>query len=221
VIERLRRSSSLDLLVVATSKLAENDAIARECQSADVECFRGSEADVLDRYFLAAREYEADAIVRITADCPLIDPELVDDLVNTFLKEKADYASNVFPRTYPRGLDAEVIAQPALYRAWREASEPHQREHVTPYLYEHPEMFRLVSTRGEQDYGGHRWTFDTAEDLQLIRAIYERFAGREHFSWREIVDTLAGEPELVRINAHVRQRGIREGYENGEAPRAC
>jgi len=205
VVDRLSRSRTIDSMLVATSTNNENHAIAAECERLRVSCFRGSEQDVLDRYLRAARASKADAVVRITADCPLIDPEVVDVVVHEFINQRADYASNVLPRTYPRGLDTEVISRTALERAGVEAVEPHQREHVTPYSYEHPEIFRLASTRAESDYSIHRWTLDTREDLELICNIYSRFADREYFSWREVLEVLEGEPELLAINAKVQQ----------------
>ena len=165
---------------------------------------------MLDRYYQAAHANAADAVVRVTSDCPLIDPELVDDTVEVFGTEHADYASNVFPRTYPRGLDTEVFTVAALDRAWSEAREPHQREHVTPYLYEHPEIFRLASLSGDADYSHYRWTLDTREDLELLRAIYSRFDGRDDFSWQEVIHLMEREPELAELNSQVLQKSVRE-----------
>ena len=160
---------------------------------------------MLDRYAGAAREYKAEAIVRITADCPLIDPEISDSVVSEFVQRRADYASNILPRTYPRGLDTEVFTRDALEQAWKHATEAHQREHVTPYLYEHPQVFRLASIQADAEYAYYRWTLDTQEDLELIRSIYSRFDGRERFSWRELLQLFEREPALVEINSHVQQ----------------
>lgn len=208
VVKRLSRASLVNEVMVATTDSAADDTIGRECERLDVRCFRGSENDVLDRYHQAARACAAEAIVRITSDCPLIDPELVDDTIRVFLEEHADYGSNVFPRTYPRGLDTEVFTAAALERAWRDAIEPHQREHVTPYFHEHPELFRLVSTHGQTDCSAYRWTLDTVEDLQLLRAIYSRLGNRDNFRWREALAVVEREPELAELNAHVMQKSI-------------
>jgi spore coat polysaccharide biosynthesis protein SpsF len=208
VVHRLSRSRMVSQLIVATTESPGDDAIVRECQRLSVSCFRGSEHDVLDRYYQAARAAGAESVLRITADCPLIDAELVDDTVRTVVEQQADYASNVFPRTYPRGLDAEVFTMVALDRAWRQASEPHQREHVTPYFYEHPETFKLASTRGESDYSAYRWTLDTTEDLELLRNIYFRFGNQDNFGWREMIMLMEREPELVELNAHVMQKPL-------------
>ena len=208
VIRRLSRSRMVSELIVATSDSPGDDAIVRECERLGVSCFRGSEHDVLDRYYQAARVAVAESVARITSDCPLIDAELVDDTVRICVEQQADYASNVFPRTYPLGLDAEVFTVAALDRAWRQSHEPHQREHVTPYFYEHPETFRLVFTRDQSDYSAHRWTVDTPEDLELLRNIYSRFGNQDNFGWREAVMLMEREPKLAELNAHVMQKSL-------------
>jgi spore coat polysaccharide biosynthesis protein SpsF (cytidylyltransferase family) len=208
VIRRLSRSRMVSVFIVATTDLQVDDAIVRECQILGVSCFRGSEHDVLDRFYRAAQAVYAGSVVRITSDCPLIDAELVDDTVQIFEEQQADYASNVFPRTYPRGLDAEVFTMAALDRVWRQARAPHQREHVTPYFYEHPESFRLAFARSEADYSTYRWTLDTAEDLELLRSIYARFGNHDNFGWREVVTLMEREPELAELNTHVIQKSL-------------
>ena len=210
VVRRLKRSRQVTKIVVATTTACGDQSIIRECEHLQVVCFRGEEQDVLDRYYQAARANAADAAVRITSDCPLIDPELVDETVEVFRDEHADYASNVFPRTYPRGLDTEVFSFDALDRAWREAREAHQREHVTPYLYEHPQIFKLASLSGAADYSRYRWTLDTLEDLELLRTIYSRFHGRDDFSWKEVLRLMEREPELAELNSQVLQKSVRE-----------
>jgi len=210
VVRRLQRSRQVTKIVVATTTARGDQAIIRECEHLQVVCFRGEEQDVLDRYYQAASANAADAVVRVTSDCPLIDPELVDETVEVFRDEHADYASNVFPRTYPRGLDTEVFSFDALDRAWREAREAHQREHVTPYLYEHPQIFKLASLSGAADYSRYRWTLDTREDLELLRAIYSRFDGRDDFSWKEVLRLMEREPELAELNSQVLQKPVRE-----------
>jgi spore coat polysaccharide biosynthesis protein SpsF len=206
VVRRLRRARLVNEVVVATTTAAADDAIVLESERLGVSSFRGSEDDVLDRYYHARQEAEAETVVRITSDCPLIDPELVDETIKLFLNEHADYASNVLTRKFPRGLDAEVFTAAALEKAWRDAREPHQREHVTPYLYEHPELFRLVSARGEVDYSFYRWTLDTTADLRLLREIYARFGNHDTFGWREVIALMEAEPSLTQLNSHVIQK---------------
>jgi spore coat polysaccharide biosynthesis protein SpsF len=208
VIHRLSRSRLVSKLIVATTDSPADIAIVGECQRLGVSYFRGSENDVLDRYYQAARAAIAESVVRITSDCPLIDAELVDDTVRIFVERQADYSSNVFPRSYPRGLDVEVFTMAALDRAWRQAREPHQREHVTPYFYEHPGTFKLAFTRNESDYSAYRWTLDTAEDLDLLRNIYSRFGNQDNFGWREVLMLIEREPELAELNTHVIQKSV-------------
>lgn len=210
VVRRLERSQQISKVVVATTSAPVDQAIVSECERLHVSCFRGSEDDVLDRYYQAARLYPAGAVVRITSDCPLIDPQLVDETIIVLKNQKADYASNVFPRTYPRGLDVEAFTAAALVRAWSEAREPYQREHVTPYLYQHPEKFRLASVSGKVDHSPPRWTLDTREDLELLRAIYARFNGSDDFSWQEVLHLMEREPELAELNSQVLQKSLRE-----------
>jgi spore coat polysaccharide biosynthesis protein SpsF len=208
VVSRLRRATRVDEIVVATTDSAADDAIVRECHRLKVSSFRGSENDVLDRYYQAAQVCAARTVVRITSDCPVIDPQLVDETVRVFQQQRGDYASNAFPRTYPQGLDAEIFTVAALEQAWRDAHEPHEREHVTPYFYEHPELFRLVSLRGETNCSQYRWTLDTAEDLELLRAIYARFRNQDDFSWSEVIQLMEREPELTELNSGVVQKAL-------------
>jgi spore coat polysaccharide biosynthesis protein SpsF len=210
VVRRLQRSQQINQIVVATTTAPADEVIVSECDRLQVPSFRGSQADVLDRYYQAARLYSAGTVVRVTSDCPLIDPKLVDETIRAFMDKRADYASNDFPRTYPRGLDTEVFTSAALERAWREAREPYEREHVTPYLYEHPEMFRLASSRGDVDYSHYRWTLDTPEDLNLLRAIYCRFNNRDDFRWDDVIALMEREPELAELNSQVLQKLLRE-----------
>jgi spore coat polysaccharide biosynthesis protein SpsF len=210
VVRRLERSQQIGKLVVAMTSAPADDEIVDECKRLQVSSFRGSEDDVLDRYCQAARSYPADAVVRITSDCPLIDPTLVDETIRVLRDDHADYASNVFPRTYPRGLDAEVFTSAALEHAWREARESYEREHVTPYLYEHPRTFRLASISGDVDHSHYRWTLDTPGDLELLRAIYSRFDNRDDFQWQDVIRLMEREPELAELNSQILQKSLRE-----------
>lgn len=208
VVHRLWRAVLAQQVVVATSVSEGDDAVASECDRLGVECFRGSEHDVLDRYYRCAQHCAADAVVRITSDCPLVDSELLDLTVRAFVNNPCDYASNALVLTYPRGLDVEVFTMPALRHAWHEAKRAYEREHVTPYLYENPERFRLLSLTADADYSQYRWTLDTAEDLELLRAIYSSFRNRDDFGWREVLPLMQDEPQLAKINAHVVQKAV-------------
>ena len=210
VVRRLGRSREIDRIVVATTSATADDPIAQTCESLRVACFRGAEHDVLDRFYHAAHANAADVVVRVTSDCPLIDATVVDETIQLFRDQGADYASNVFPRTYPRGLDTEVFTLAALDRAWSDAPEPHQREHVTAFFYENPHKFRQASMTGVADFSRYRWTLDTPDDLELLRTIYSRFNGRDDFSWQEVIHLMEHEPELADLNSEVLQKSVRE-----------
>ncbi len=172
--------------------------------------------DVLDRYYQAAKAHGADVIVRLTADCPLIDPDLLDENLRTFLQAepRLDFAANRLPppyrRTVPIGLDAEYCWLEGLETVWKEAEEKHQREHVMPYFYEHPERFNILHMTHDPDYGDLRWTVDTPEDLQLLRQIVSHFPARDDFSWYEVLDLIKKHPELNQINANTQHKDYRE-----------
>lgn len=211
VVSRLRRARLIDELLIATTDQPADDVIVEECKRCYVPVFRGDEKDVLDRYFRAAQFYRAGIVVRITSDCPLIDPEITDKTIGAFLDARPDYASNALVRTYPRGLDTEVVTLEALERAWRAAREPYQRAHVTPYIYQNEAAFTILPVAGDADYSHHRWTLDTPEDLAFIRAVYARVQDRETFGWRETLDILEREPELLEMNRLVQQKAMHEG----------
>lgn len=208
VVRRIRRVGMVNEVVVATTMEPSDDAIAACCESRGWPCFRGSRDDVLDRYYQAARHSQAGAIVRITADCPMIDPGLIDRVVREFLdcQPAVHYACNSMPiKTYPRGLDTEVVRFDALERAWREDQNPGWREHATPYIYRHPELFHLHPVVNPVDYSAMRWTVDTPDDWAFVRRIYEHF-GHDRFSWQDVLAALDEHPEWKTINAHVRQK---------------
>ncbi len=212
VVERLRMSESIGQFVVATTVTRADDAVVKECRRLGVQFFRGSEEDVLDRFYQTTRQFRADVIVRITADCPLIDPEVTDLVVRKFLVGSVDYASNSLERTYPQGLDTEVLTIKALGQAWNEAREPHERSHVTPYIYQHPETFRLLSVTNSEDLSAFRWTVDTSADLKLIQEIYARCGQKSGcYSWREALEAVKNNPALTAINRDVRQKDLYEG----------
>jgi spore coat polysaccharide biosynthesis protein SpsF len=211
VLHRLGRSGTIPELLVATTTAAQDDVIVEKCKGGGVGVFRGSELDALDRYYRAAEHLQVDVVVRITSDCPLIDPAVTDATIRAFLDQQADYASNVRVRTYPRGLDTEVMTVQALERAWREARQPHQREHVTPYIYENPGQFKLYGIENDTDCSRHRWTLDTPEDLAFLQAVYARFGGRDDFGWREILELVEADPSLADINRPVAQKAVHEG----------
>jgi spore coat polysaccharide biosynthesis protein SpsF len=210
VVSRVRRTRLIAEVLVATTVESRDDALVEFCHSRGIACCRGSETDVLDRFIRAARIANADAVVRITADCPLIDSEVIDKVVTHFLRRQpmVDYVSNVIPvRTYPRGLDTEVVSREALERAHRKATDAPSREHVTAFICRHPELFRLEVCQAEQDYSQHRWTVDTPEDFALVEKIYAHFS-HDAFTWREALELIARHPEWTRLNEHIEQKPL-------------
>ncbi len=238
VIERTRRATRLDAVAVATSGEPSDDPIADFCAGMGVACTRGSLHDVLDRYYLAAQAQKAGVVVRITADCPMIDPDLIDETIRlvTDPGPAADFAANRLPppfqRSFPIGLDVEVCRFSALQRAWQESTETFHREHVMPFIYESVQMqasklengfskpgLRIatgVSPRGfliaqldhEPEYGSLRWTVDTPEDLVFVREIFARLGNKPDFGWYEVLDILQKEPELAGINSGVHHKSM-------------
>jgi spore coat polysaccharide biosynthesis protein SpsF len=204
---RLARARLVDQIVIATSVEPANDPIASFCRNNDLACFRGSEDDVLDRFCRAARAYAADVVVRITADCPLIDPGVVDDVVLSLLESPGvEYASNVLPRrTFPRGLDTEAFHIELLERLGREEQNPAYRQHVTETVFQHPERFRIHNLESAVDYSNHRWTVDTDEDLRLVCQVYQGISPLP-FTWRDVIRFLESRPHVAALNRHIRQK---------------
>jgi spore coat polysaccharide biosynthesis protein SpsF len=209
VIARVQRAQTIDEVVVATSIAPQDDAIEIFCASQGISCFRGSEDDVLDRYYQAARAFMADVVVRITADCPLHDPRVIDTIVSHFDPARADYVSNTVKRTYPDGLDTEVFSLAALERAWQEATWTSEREHVTPYIWKHPELFRLDQVTQPADLSALRWTVDEPRDLALVREVYRRLDGRD-FTMSDVAALVNDDDVLRMVNADIPGN---EGYE--------
>jgi len=214
VVERARRARLIHQVAVATSIDAADDAIAELCLQRGFAFTRGSATDVLDRFYHAAVAFSADVVVRLTGDCPLIDPSLIDEALEAFLQSDPafDLVANRLPegRDVPIGLDVEVCSMQALARAWREADQPHQREHVLPYLYDVPGRFRVQLLRRQPSFGTLRWTVDTPQDLEAVRQIYARFPGRDDFSWLEVLEVYEREPALREINSTVRHKTHRD-----------
>jgi spore coat polysaccharide biosynthesis protein SpsF len=205
VVNRTRLASSVDEIMVATTLDDSDDAIETLCNQYGILIYRGSQFDVLDRYYQAAVQSSAEVIIRITADCPLIDPEEIDRTVDAFFHAGVDFAANRLPwgRNVPIGFDTEVCTFDALQRAWQEAKLPYEREHVMPYLYDEPGRFKILLVRRDPDYGHFRWTVDTPEDLLFIRKVFTYFNGREDMNYQEILDVIHAHPELKEINAGI------------------
>lgn len=210
VVRRTLRAQRLSTVVVATTTHKRDQLIVDLCHRIGIPVTRGSELDVLDRYYQTAIDYAAEIIVRITSDCPLIEPEIIDQLITRFLELQPDldYLSNSLPpKTFPRGLDVEVMRSQALKRAWEEDGDLSSREHVTPYLYRHPELFRIQGYWYDEDLSYMRWTVDTPEDLKLLRLIFTSF-NDDRFTWQEVRNLLEENQDWLRINSHIRQKPI-------------
>ncbi len=207
VVERARCIEGIAEVVVASSTSPADDHIAGLCARRGFAFFRGSEMDVLDRYFGAARAFNAQAVVRITSDCPLLDSSISSVVVKRFLGERPDYASNILDRTFPRGLDTEIMTRAVLELAWSEAVEQPDREHVTRFIWRQPGRFRLLSVSGDRDNSRYRWTVDTQEDLLLVRRIFGEF-GESNFTTDDVLALMAANPSLAAINAKVEQKKV-------------
>ena len=203
-IERLKRCSTIEHLVVATSREPEDDRVAALAASCEVDCFRGSLHDVLDRFYQAARELGPSHVVRLTGDCPLADWQIIDRVVTFALAGDYDYASNTLPPTWPDGLDVEVVRFSTLETAWRNATSVVDREHVLEYVVQRPIEFRLGNVPNSEDLSDLRWTVDEPADLELVRRIYEAlYPTNPAFVLQDILAYLARHPEVSRLNAHI------------------
>jgi spore coat polysaccharide biosynthesis protein SpsF len=208
MLERVLAARRVQEVVVATTRRAEDDALAQLVQRYGLRVFRGHATDLLDRHYRAAREARADAVAKIPSDCPLVDPGAIDRVLGVFEAEPgADYVGNLHPASWPDGNDVEVMSMTALERAWREARAPHEREHTTPFLWDQPERFRVVNVAWETglDYSmTHRFTLDYPDDYAFLRAVYAALCRREQpvFGLEEVLGLLRERPELRRLNAH-------------------
>jgi spore coat polysaccharide biosynthesis protein SpsF len=226
---RTSRAATVTESIFATTTDPSDDPVAEYCDFSGIPFTRGNLYDVLDRYYQAAKGAKADVVVRVTADCPVIDPDLIDDAVNALFEGEHDFVANrlppPFPRTYPIGLDVEVCMFIALEKAWKESTETFHREHVMPYLYEGVELttvnrqlqtgisphgYRIALLNHITDFGDYRWTVDTPEDLEFMRQVYTRFDGRDDFTWKDVLDLVHREPQLIQINSGVKHKTLKD-----------
>ena len=229
VFMRTSRSATVNETIFATTTDESDDPVAEYCDFSGIPFTRGSQFDVLERYYQTAKGSKANVVVRITADCPVIDPHLVDDVVNTLIEDNYDFVCNRLPppyhRTYPIGLDVEACTFKVLEKAWKEANEPQHREHAMPYLYEGVELtrqnrtletgrsprgFKVALIHHTTDFGDYRWTVDTPEDLEFMRQVYSRFDGHDDFSWKAVLDLVHDEPQLMQINANIQHKTLKD-----------
>ncbi|MNW45222.1 3-deoxy-manno-octulosonate cytidylyltransferase [compost metagenome] len=210
VITRCQAIPIISKVVVATTTLDEDQEICEEAMKYGVSVYRGSKDNVLSRYYEAATIEQSDVIVRITSDCPLIDPKISEDVINSFLHNDYDYVSSGLSNTFPRGLDTEVFTYKALQEAYNRATKEYEFEHVTPYIYQHRDKFKVATYKNSTDQSQYRLTLDTEEDWELIFKIYNDVYTGNVFYWNDIFDLLVRKPELIKINAEVRQKLLGE-----------
>jgi len=209
-IERVQSAKFIDKLVIATSTSADDNAIEQLCKELNVECYRGSLDDVLDRFAQAAAQYQPDYVLRLTGDCPLFDPSLCDEFIHYALTQNYDYCTNSEPATFPDGLDMEIMTYQALLEAAENAKLSSEREHVTPYIQKHAERFKVGSFKNDIDQSALRWTVDEPEDFVLVTEIYNAlYPTNQNFTWIDVLHYVNDHPELSTLN-----RGIdrNEGY---------
>jgi len=207
--ERIILANLKGTLVVSTTVNKEDDEIENICNSEGISCYRGSSADLLDRHFQTAKLFQADVVVKIPSDCPLIDPAIIDKVIGYFLEHKGlfDYVSNLHPASYPDGNDVEIMTMDALSDAWRNATRNLEREHTTPYLWENPDKFNIGNVKMDKDIDysmSHRWTIDYPEDYEFIKAVYDAlYPNNPTFGMNDVLDLLHKQPELMKINGHL------------------
>lgn len=208
VILRLMPVKNTDKIVIATTKNARDDIVAELARKLGVGIFRGSEDNVLERFYEAADQFHLDPIVRITSDCPLIDSGVVERVINFYCeRQPVDYVTTGIERTFPRGMGAEVFSFKTLEKAYKEATKNYEKEHVTPYIYENRMKFKIGIYKNDVDYSHHRWTVDTIEDFELVNIIYSKlYRQKANFSFGDILHLFEEEPELIKINQDIRQK---------------
>lgn len=217
-IERVLQSKIINQLVVATSTDPSDDALENLCRQINIPCFRGSLNDVLDRFYQTAKIWQPHHIVRLTGDCPLIDPEIIDAVIDCYLTGGYDYAANTVPPTFPDGLDVEVFSFSILEQAWKEAILPSQREHVTPFIHQQPERFRSGHYRNAEDLSHLRWTVDEPEDFDLVTRIYESlYSVNPEFRMMDVLALLQERPDLAAINQKFeRNEGLKKSLDEDQ-----
>lgn len=206
VINQLLHSKAIDKIVIATTNLKEDDIIENHVKNLKVDCFRGDPNDVLDRYYQCAKKYSFKTIVRITCDCPLIDPNIVDLVVEKYKNTKCDFATNTLHRTFPYGTEVEVFSFEALEKSWKNAKKPSEREHVTPFIRDPQNKFRLENIERQNDLSHLRYTIDRIDDLKLVKEIIKNIHAKP-ISLKHILDLYKTKPAIFKINENVKHDG--------------
>lgn len=209
VVNRVKSVANIDNVVVATTNLDVDLAIIQECENIGVDYFAGDSDNVLQRYYETASHFNAQIIIRITSDCPCISPKVLSQMIEYYLIKKPDYLSNTIERSFPRGLDVEIFNFASLKKAYDNAAKDYEKEHVTPYIYQHPDKFNIESFIDKVDNSKHRCTLDTIEDWQLIEKIYNYLYKDNYiFEYKDILALFVKYPELIKINEHVEQKKL-------------
>ena len=199
LLNQLNYSKLLNDKIIATTSNLEDDVIVNFCKSKEIKCFRGSQDDVLDRYYNCAKKFSINTILRITSDCPLMDPQVVDNVIDFYLKNSYDYVNNFHKRTYPYGNDVEIFSLKVLEKVWEKATKPSEREHVTPYIYNNPDEFSIGWIENKENLSEFHWTIDRKEDLIFVQNIFKKISKRPMFM-KDIIDVIKDDPSLLEIN---------------------
>jgi spore coat polysaccharide biosynthesis protein SpsF len=208
LLNQLNYSKLLNDKIIATTSNSEDDVIVNFCKSKEIKCFRGSQDDVLDRYYNCAKKFSINTILRITSDCPLMDPQVVDNVIDFYLKNSYDYVNNFYKRTYPYGNDVEIFSLKVLEKVWEKATKPSEREHVTPYIYNNPDEFSLGWIENKENLSEFHWTIDRKEDLIFVQNIFKKISKRP-ILMKDIIDVIKDDPSLLEINKNTNPN---EGY---------
>ena len=217
-INRIRHSRLIDKIVVATTKKTEDDVIQEIATKLELECFRGSENDLLDRYYQCAKQHQADIVVRCTADNPFVGYDIIDRAIQISTDNQADLVTNHFEPTYPEGLDMEVYSIGALETSWNDAQMLSEREHVFPYIQNHQSKFKTINFTQDKDYSHLRWTIDYECDYEMVKIIYDYlYDEKPIFLQQDILELLEKHPEISEMNSHIkRKEGVNHTKANDE-----
>jgi len=218
IVERIKASRKVNTILIATTLAGSDDIVCELSKKMGVVFFRGSEENVLDRFYNAAKAYHADVIVRCTADDPFKDPEIIDHAIELLLNGQYDYCSNTIEPTYPEGLDIEVFTMSALEKTYHEARLNSEKEHVTPYIWKNPSLFKIYNFKNDADLSALRWTIDYGNDYTFAKEIYKRlYPTKKIFLMNDILNILAKDPEIGKINSNIiRNEGYRKSIEKEE-----
>jgi len=209
VINRVKKTKNIDQIILLTTGKKEDKILLNIAKENGILGFSGPIHDVLSRYFNCAKKFNADPIIRITADCPLMDPKIIEKLLKIYLNGDFEYVTNTLPSTFPDGLDIEIFSLNTLERAFNEARLKSEREHVTPYIRNHPEKFRIFNLKNNKDFSNFRWVVDEKKDLKFVRAVYSKLKPSVSFGYKRVLDLIFQNPELSKINSGIKRN---QGY---------